>query len=135
MSAVPIDLEATDIGGVVVTLFDRPAQMSGEVRNGRGEPAGDATVFVIPANYRASLDAGISPRNARTSRTSSDGKYSVSGLLPGEYFVLAANENLPRDGGDPVRFYERAAGLGTRITIAPGDRRTQDLSITQVPIR
>lgn len=133
ISDVPIDIESTDLGGVVVTFFDRPAQMSGVVRNARGEAEDGAMVYVIPANYSEHLGRGVTPRHLRTTRSTADGRYTLSGLLPGDYIVAAVSDGAGE--GDPIRFLDAAARVGTRITISDSEKKGQDLSLTQVQIR
>ena len=52
-SETPIDLDTNDVGGVAVTFFNRPAQLSGMVHDARGNPDQTASVLLFPADYRA----------------------------------------------------------------------------------
>ena len=124
---VPLDLEAADLGGLVVTFFDRPSQISGTVRNARGEAADGASIMIIPVDYRALIEGASNGRRVRSGRAGVDGRYSFT-VLPGEYYIGAFSDDM-LSGGDPARIFEAIARGSTRVTIGESDKRTQDLTI------
>src|SRR4029077_20520862 len=50
VSVAPFDLDSTDMGGLIVTFFDRPSQLSGLVRNSRGDADDSTTIVLVPAD-------------------------------------------------------------------------------------
>jgi hypothetical protein len=136
-SIAPLELDADDLGGAVITLFDRPAQVSGTIRNARGEPDGMAVVLLLPGNYQACADALIlSARCFRRAQVARDGTYTLSDLAPGDYLVLALDPASPLPGaGAPDGIVDRLVPMATRVSLAEGARQTQDLTTKTVPPR
>ena len=134
ISQIPVDLQDTDASGIVVTFFDRPAQLSGIVHTSGGDIDATAMVLIFPADYRQEIESGISPRRLRSVRAGSDGRYTTSGMLPGEYYVAAVTENS-MDASDITRMLNAVAGLATRVTLAESEKHTQDLTSRQVQVR
>jgi hypothetical protein len=59
-------------------------------------------------------------------RASKSGAYSFSGLPEGDYFVIAISDEVAGEWQDP-RFLELMSREAARVTIAEGDKRTNDL--------
>jgi sarcosine oxidase gamma subunit len=74
-----LDLSSGAAGTLEILLSSKPAEIAGTVRDSEGEPVTDVAVGVW-----AKDDPEI-----RTARTDSTGRFSVRGLAPGEYKVLA----------------------------------------------
>jgi protocatechuate 3,4-dioxygenase beta subunit len=125
VSDEPLELGSEDVGGVVLVFTDKPSQLSGTVRNPQGQGDADADVVVFPANHQLWKEA-VNPRRARSVRTAKTGVYTIQGLPPGDYYVVAIGSTSTRDWQDP-KFLEAAAPLATRVTILIGDKKTQDL--------
>jgi len=123
VSTVPFDVEGTDLGGLVITLFDRPAQLSGTVRTARGNADETSTVILLPADF------GAISSSLRTTHVAADGRYIFSGLRPGEYLVGAFPDALVDDLSDIAKLLETITRGSMRITIGDGDRHSQDLSV------
>jgi hypothetical protein len=126
----PIDLGSEDVGDVVITMTDRPSSLSGTVRNSRGADS-TTTVFVFPAAQALWNDHGMTPRRFRTARAGTDGGYRVPSLPPGDYLVAAITSVPPLDWMDP-RFLQKLAALATRVSIAEGDKKVQDVESKEV---
>jgi hypothetical protein len=127
----PLDLSANDVGGVVLMFTDRMTQLTGTVRNVQGQTDPGADVILFPADNQRWKSDGVSARRSRSIRTTKTGAYSIQGLPPGEYYVVAVDSTSNRDWQDP-RFLEAAAPLATRVTILEGDTKTQDLRTTRI---
>jgi Carboxypeptidase regulatory-like domain len=125
ISDTPLDLGGEDVGNVVVTFTDRPTELSGTVRDSKG-PDSTATVIVFPAQSALWEEHGPSPRRFRSARAGTDGIYRLGSLPPGEYLVVGLRTGIPPDWMDGG-FLKNVAALATRVTIADGDKKTQDL--------
>jgi hypothetical protein len=128
---VPIDLETGDISGVVVTFFDRPSQISGTVKTSRGDADDSAWVLLVP-DIR---DATLRSRRVRSARSSPQGSYTLGSILPGDYWLAALKDNLLDAGYDQGELLDAISRIGTRITIADAEHRTQDLTTSSSPVR
>ncbi len=107
VSDAPIALGAD--AEVAVTLTNRLTEIHGTARSSKGTPDPDAVVVVFPADRDGWLDAGRTASRVRSVRPDRNGDFSVVGLLPGEYNVVAVPaEDMDED--DPSMFAELARG-------------------------
>lgn len=128
-----IEIGDTDITNLVLTFTDKRTEIAGTVRSRASTGDPDAVVVAIPSNVREWIADGMNTSVMRTARTSPNGAYSVSGLPPGEYRVLAMSDDFAVDARDPA-FLERLVQLGTSIALREGEKRTLDLR-TETPPR
>jgi hypothetical protein len=110
----------------VLTFSDRIAELSGSVQNDQGRPDAEASIVVFPSDSSAWIDFGSSPRRIRSARTGKDGRYKITGLPPGEYLAVAMRGDAGMDWQNPT-FLETVSRAATKITIADGEKKTQDL--------
>jgi hypothetical protein len=61
-------------------------------------------------------------------RLSSDGRYRVTGLPPGEYYLSALADFDPVQLGDPA-FLESLISQSIKVTLGESERKVQDLKI------
>jgi hypothetical protein len=133
VSETPLDLDANDVSGVTVTFFNRPAQLTGTVHDSRGNPDEASTVLLFPADYRSWIQDGMSNRRLRTARSTANGRFSIGGLLPGDYLLIAVNDATGSANGPEI--IEAIAPLAVRVSLGESARQTQDLTTVQVPVR
>jgi hypothetical protein len=126
VSDVPLDVDATDIAGITVTFTMQPTRLSGVVQGERGSPDPDASVLVFPSVESAWSGATPSPRRMRLARTSTTGMYTLSGLPPGEYCVIAVPDEESADWQD-AKALSALARTAERVLIGEGRQHTQDL--------
>jgi hypothetical protein len=119
---VPLKVsEGTVAGPIRVTLSTELGRVTGRVLSDKNQPLGEVVVLLAPAEsekqqFRTSYF---------TTRTASDGAYSVS-VAPGEYLVFARRrDQLPRIMSD--EFLRNEAGNATRVTVAAGEQKRLDL--------
>ncbi|MEO7189463.1 MAG: carboxypeptidase-like regulatory domain-containing protein [Vicinamibacterales bacterium] len=125
----PLDLR-DDATGIVVTMADELAQLSGTVTS-RGETdLSETSVYLVPADYRAWITAGMNPRRARTVRAGRTGSYAMANVPAGEYFAAAIDRADEGDVQDPA-FIEVLSRIGTRVVVGVTPR-TLDLAKTRV---
>jgi len=129
-NVIPLSLEGSDLSGVVITYTDKQTQLSGVVQGTNGSPEPNGFVLIMPMNYQAWIDNGMSSRATRQTHTGSDGTYKTS-VLPGDYLVVAISDELANDWQDPAVVADLAR-FGARITVAEGEKKTQDLRLSQV---
>jgi hypothetical protein len=122
----PLELRDTDIADVVVTFTDKISQLTGTVRaTGAGTaPAGD-TVFLFPADFKVRI-ANADGRRFRNAIVAKSGAYTFNSLPVGEYFVAVVDsEDVTENRDSP--FFEALSRVATHVTIAEGEKKTQDL--------
>jgi hypothetical protein len=125
VSVEPIDLTDADVDGVVITFTDRTTQLSGIVTGPTG-PDLEAEVIVFPADSLVWKEMGVVARRARHERTTGAGSYTISGLPPGEYFVVALPGSAVGDPRDP-KYLDTLIPMSTRVTLDDGEKKTADL--------
>lgn len=124
VSAVPFDVHSGDeLKGLVVTFTDRPASLTGTIRNESGEPVYAHTLVVFPADRRARFP-GPGGR-IKALRPDSRGRYEVRALPPGEY-LLALARDVAVDALDEEMLSALEAGA-VRVTLVEGKDTIQDL--------
>jgi hypothetical protein len=126
ISDSPIEIRAgVDVPGVVVTFTDQPSELTGTVIDGAGRATPDFPIIVFSTD-RAYWTLGS--RRVQTARPASDGKYKVTGLPAGEYFVSAVTAVDRTEVYDPA-FLSQLVGAAFKITIKDGEKKTQDLKL------
>jgi hypothetical protein len=122
----PVVLDTHDIGGVVIKLSDRRTELAGTVLGASGQPDANASVIIFPADYHTWIQNGMFPLAARLAPVSPLGAYSVTDLKPGEYLAAAASDDALAHW--QAATIEALAPLATRVTLAVGDVKRQDLT-------
>jgi hypothetical protein len=123
----PLDVRGgSDISGIVVTLSDRSAEISGSFVDATGKPAPGYFVAVFPVD-RPNWGALVR-RFKPPSLPSTDGKFRVTGLPPGDYYVAALTDIDPIDMLDES-FVQKLIPAAFRITLREGEKKVQDFRI------
>lgn len=123
---VPIDLRESS-SGAVITFSDKSTEIAGAARDVAGAPT--PACFVIAA----ALDRAywtVQSRRVAAVRPNSEGQFSVKNLPPGDYFVAAVADVEQGEWFDP-RFLEQLLSVATRITLADGERKAQDVAVVR----
>ena len=121
----PVDVSGSDIAGIVVTFTDRPAEIAGTVKTTTG-PDVDASVLVFPSEP-ALWNGALNARRMKLTRVTKTGTYSVKGLPPGSYYVVAVPDEQTSDWTDP-RALESLSRAATLVDVDRGTTKTQDLT-------
>ena len=123
---VPIEFaNGTDVTDATVTLSDRSAEVSGTLQTAAGASANEYFVVVFstdPSVWRPGA------RRVRSTRPASDGRFVVGDLPGGEYYIAALTDVTPDDLADAA-FLAQVAPSAVRVTLADGEKKTQDLRI------
>ena len=89
----PYDFKpGNNMTGLVITLTDRLSEITGSVRDGRGQPVADYVLVAFPEDTKL---WGAQSRFVQTTRPNQNGTFSIKGLPPGRYLaaVVPALEN------------------------------------------
>ena len=114
-----------DVTNVVVTFADRRTEMSGALSTAAGESVAGLFIVAIPAD-RALWQP--SSRRMRSTRSGTDGRWTIRDLPPGDYLVGALSDL----GDDDLRdraFLEALAAAAVRVTLGDGASVPLDLRI------
>ena len=114
-----------DVSGALVTFTDATQEINGTLQDASGRPATDYTIIAFPAD-KALWSA---TRRIRTARPATDGKFALANLPAGDYLLAAIADLSPNESTDPA-FLEQAVPAALKITVAPGEKKTQDLRIS-----
>ncbi len=113
----------TSGGRALVTFTDRYGTLSGTVRNSAGRAAPEQFVVLFPTDPGRWVPFS---RRIHAVRPSSDGRYLVEQLPPGEYF-LAVVADVEEGEWLERTFLQRLAGSASKIDVAEGQRLVRDL--------
>lgn len=115
----------SDLSGIVVTLTERPSELSGRVLDGAAQPFSAYPLVVFSTN-RAHWGPGS--RRTHAVQPATDGSYVIAGLPAGEYY-LAAVTGLDTQELGSAAFLESLIGAALKVTLADGERKTQDVRL------
>jgi hypothetical protein len=116
-----------DLTGVVLTVSDKHTEISGQLQTSAGQPATEYFVIVFSTD-RANWRRGA--RRLQSVRPGSDGRFVVRDLPAGDYLVAALSDLDPAEWQDPA-FLDQVAPSGVKVTLAEGEKKTQDLRIAR----
>ncbi len=102
----------------VVTLGADAGSISGQVMDSNGPVQGLVVVAIPETPALRSL-----PRFTTTARTDENGQYSLTGVIPGDYFVFAVAYNDEQTYFAPD-FAETNISDAERVTVHPNDAKT-----------
>jgi Carboxypeptidase regulatory-like domain len=123
---VPIDVRPGQaIADLTVTMTDRPAVVTGTILDASGQPTSEYSIVAFSTD-RALWS--VPRRVSSVTRLSSDGRFTITGLPPGEYYLAVSADLDPAQLGE-VSFLESLVAAAEKITIAEGERKVQDFRI------
>jgi hypothetical protein len=114
-----------DISGVDVELTNRLTSISGLVTNGRGELSNDYTAIVFAQDRDKRIG---NSRYQGSGRPDQDGRFKISGLPPGEYYIIAVDRIEPGQSSDPD-FLESVRSRATSLSLNEGESKMVDLRL------
>jgi hypothetical protein len=124
-----IDTSNGDISGVVVTMTTKKTTITGSVRDVT-EPARPTSVIAFPVEQRQWSRYGFTPLTIKVASFLGP-RYTLTGLPPGEYYVVAVDAASGGGWRDPA-WLEAASSVATRVTLKWDAPVTADLSRVQV---
>lgn len=120
-----IALGADDVVSIVVTLTDRPTEVSGTMQDASGRPAPEYFLIAFPEDR--SLWRAQSPRIQQT-RPAADGTYAFRGIPSGAYLIAVVTDVDPADLADRA-FLESLRSTASAVTVAEGEKNTLNLRV------
>lgn len=111
---------------VTLGFHDRVGSIEGTLTDAGGRPAPGYVVLAFPTN-RESWNT-TSRRMVPAVQPATDGRYRVTGLLSGEYYLAVVTEVAPDEATD-ARFLEALIPMAMRVTITGAETKRQDLRI------
>lgn len=124
----PIDfVPGQTVEGLQVIFSRKRTELSGGILDDRGQPDTDATVVMFAEN--PSRWTFVS-RFIRTARPNQEGRYTLRGMPPEDYFVVAVRELEPGQWQDP-EFLESIRDQATRVSLGEGETKVQNLKVAK----
>lgn len=113
------------IADLTVTMTDRPTELTGTVLDASGRPTSEYSMLAFSAD-RALWETA--PRRVSSpARLSSDGRYRISGLPPGEYYLtMLTDSSLALDNPSVL---ESLIPRAVKVVLGEGERKVQDYQI------
>jgi protocatechuate 3,4-dioxygenase beta subunit len=124
---VPLDVRpGQPIANLTVTMTNRPTELTGTVSDAAGQPTSQYSMVGFSTDRSLWLTA---PRRVSgAARLSSDGRYRITGLPPGDYYLAALGDFDPAQLGDPS-FLESLVSSAVKVTLGEGERKVQDFTV------
>ena len=123
VSDAPLDL-TSDVTNLTVTFTDRPAQVTGTVRDASGKADPNAIVAMFPPDPRTwGWPNGL---HTKSSPVTAAGTFAFSSLAPGDYMMVAIPDGWENTWRDPA-ILDKLVSQATRVQLRDGDTRTEDL--------
>ena len=128
----PLDVQpGQPMPELVLTYSNQTAELSGRLLDAAGQPMKHMSILLF------GTDRAIWSRDSRRVRApirpADDGSFRFLNLPPGEYFLGVMTEVDPKQAGDPA-LLEQLAPAAIRLTIGPGEKKTQDIRIAGPPL-
>jgi len=117
-----------DIGSVEIELTNKVTAISGIVTDARGDPSQQYTAIVFSQDKDKWGGIG---RYQNIGRPDQDGRFKVSGLPAGEYYIVAVDRLEPGQQNDP-EFLETIRPGAKMLSLMDGETKTIDLKLTPV---
>jgi hypothetical protein len=114
--------DAIEVGA---TFSDRPAEVSGILRDASGNPSSALILVLFPAD-RLLWPSGT--RRVQQARPATDGRFILRNVLAGEYLLAAVTAVDPATLVD-LRFLESLVPAAIPVTVAEGEKKTQNVRI------
>jgi uncharacterized protein (DUF2141 family) len=115
----------SDVGGAILTFTDRTQELSGTLQDSSGRPTSDYTIIVFPSDKAFWLPQA---RRIQSARPGTDGKFTVRGLPPGDYRLIAVTDVETGEWYDPA-FLSQLVGASMPISLTVGEKKNQDLRL------
>ena len=124
---VPFEIRpGEDVSGMVLTFTNAPAEVSGILYDGAGRPSGDLSIVLFSTDRAMWFNGSRRVRPA--ARPATDGRFSFTGLVAGEYYLAALTDVTPTDLNSP-QFLELVMPAAIKVTVKDGEKKTQDLRV------
>jgi hypothetical protein len=109
----------------VITMTDRPSELSGLMLDAAGQPAPEYFIIVFPAEKAT---WGPQSRRIQSMRPGRDGRFMARNLPPGAYLLAAVTDVEQGEWFDPT-FLAKLVGAAIPVALADGEKKVQDIRI------
>jgi hypothetical protein len=131
--ATPLEVTGTGpISGVVVQLSSKQNSVSGRIRTADGQKPSAGVVLIFPSEPSRWREPGVGAPLFRWVDVSSDGQFSTTNLIPGDYLIAALPVEERRRGFD-TQFFQGLVTQATSVTMTESATLTFDLRIIGKP--
>jgi protocatechuate 3,4-dioxygenase beta subunit len=114
-----------NVADVEIVLTNRVQVLSGTVTDTRGAIAADATVFVFSQDREHWSGLG---RHGGIARPDQNGRYTIRGIRPGDYYAVALEYVDDNRRGDRA-YYEELVPDAVRVSLGEGETKALDLKL------
>ena len=117
------------IGSLQITISGKGATLNGEVTGANGRATSDATVIVFAAD---SSRWSLASRYIKVGRPQADGRFSIAGLSPSRYLVVARESIADGQWEDPS-FLRTLVDAAQSFVAVSGETATMTLRLERAP--
>jgi hypothetical protein len=117
-----------DIKGLEVELTSRTTTLSGLVTNARGEASKNYTAIVFSQDRERWIP---NSRYQSIGRPDQDGRFKISGLPAGNYYIIAVDNIDPSQATDP-ELLDRIRTRAQTFSLSDGETKSIDLRVMSV---
>ncbi len=122
----PLQIEPnTSVTDAVITFSDKTTELTGLLQDSQGQATADYTIIVFATDQQYWIPQA---RRIQSVRPGTDGRYTVRNLPPGDYAIAAVTDVEPGEWYNPA-FLQELVGASLRVSLSPGDRKTQDIRL------
>jgi Carboxypeptidase regulatory-like domain len=119
--------EGQQIGGIEIVLTQRAAEIAGSVQDAQARPVSDYVVVAFAAD---NTKWGYQTRFIRSTRPNQDGRFSMKGLPPEDYLVIALEYLEAGEESDPEQL-EKWKNAATRVSVKDGEQKVLSLKLSR----
>ena len=114
---------------VTIVLTSRASTLEGAVTDDKGAPVAEASIVVFSEDKASWRFNSIRTRRSSTDPT---GRYRMTGLLPGRYYILAGPRErlIISPASQDASFFEQLSKEATTFVIGEDEQRQVDLRMT-----
>jgi hypothetical protein len=117
-----IDLRQGATGNLDLVIGAPAAELSGVVRNDKGDPVPGAIVTLVPKDPKARTDL------SETGSADQNGNIRMRGIVPAEYMVFAW-EDIESGAADDEEFRKPFESKGTKLKFSEGSKESLQLTV------
>lgn len=115
-----------NVTDAVLTFADRSTELTGLLQDALGAATSDYSIIIFPSDSQYWVPQS---RRIQSVRPGTDGRYTVRNLPPGDYALAAVTDVEPGEWFNP-EFLKELIAASMRISLADGDRKTQDIRLS-----
>ena len=119
--------EGQQAAGIEIVLTQRAPEIAGSVQDSQGRPIADYVVVAFAAD---NSKWGYQTRFIRSARPNQDGRFSMKGLPPEDYLVVALEYLEAGEEGDPEQL-DKWRGSATRVPLKDGEQKLLTLKLVR----